>query len=81
MICGMNADPDWIVESKSIFGILKDWKVDTQKLKDELRKLRRGKEEEVLSQMLKELEEAYKQGKKKKLTLDEFKLLMSKGLI
>ncbi|MHC1586194.1 MAG: coiled-coil protein [Candidatus Hecatellaceae archaeon] len=50
-------------------------------LKDELRRIRRGREEEALAKMLRELEEAYKQGKKKKLTLEEFKLLMSRGLI
>ncbi|RLI35328.1 hypothetical protein DRO53_01495 [Candidatus Bathyarchaeota archaeon] len=50
-------------------------------LKDELRKRRKGKEEEALERILRELEEAYRQGKKKKLTLEEFKLLMSRGLI
>jgi hypothetical protein len=50
-------------------------------LKSGLREFRREKEAEVLEDVVKELEEAYKQGKKKKLTLEEFKLLMSRGLI
>jgi len=50
-------------------------------LKSGLREFKREKEAEALKDVVKELEEAYKQGKKKKLTLEEFKLLMSKGLI
>ncbi|HID19008.1 TPA: hypothetical protein EYP27_05660 [Candidatus Bathyarchaeota archaeon] len=50
-------------------------------LKTDLKEIRRGKEAEALEGVVKELEEAYKQGKKKKLTLEEFKLLMSRGLI
>ncbi|MHC1564653.1 MAG: coiled-coil domain-containing protein [Candidatus Hecatellaceae archaeon] len=50
-------------------------------LKSGLREFKREKEAEALEGVVKELEEAYKQGKKKKLTLEEFKLLMSRGLI
>ena len=37
IVYGWNRNPDWEAETKSIFGMLKDWNVDTQKLKDELR--------------------------------------------
>jgi len=52
-----------------------------RELKTQLKSLREGLEEEAISKVLKELEESYKQGKKKKLTLEEFKQLVSRGLI
>ncbi|RLI26430.1 MAG: hypothetical protein DRO52_02490 [Candidatus Hecatellales archaeon] len=50
-------------------------------LKGSLREFRRSRELEAIEKLVEELKEAYKQGKKKKLTLEEFKLLMSRGLI
>lgn len=52
-----------------------------RELKNSLRIFRKEREAEALESLARQLEEAYRQGKKKKLTLDEFKLLMSRGLI